>query len=43
MLAKLEGLNVILGMIAVSNVSLSVCLLLCTEAKRTDVFAITAT
>jgi len=43
MLSALDGLNARLGMIAVSNALLSVCLLLCTEAKRTDVFAITAT
>ncbi|KAH3910054.1 hypothetical protein HBI56_128100 [Parastagonospora nodorum] len=43
MLSKLEGLNARLGVIAVSSVMLSVCLLLCTEAKRTDVFATTAT
>lgn len=42
LLVKMESLNGRLGLIAVFNVLISMCLTFCTEARRTDVFAVTA-
>jgi hypothetical protein len=42
LLVKMETLNGKLGIIAAFNVLISICLTLFTEARRTDVFAVTA-
>lgn len=42
LLVKMESLNGRLGLIATFNVIISLCLTLFTEARRTDVFAVTA-
>lgn len=42
LLVKMDSLNGRLGLIAFFNVLTSICLTFCTEARRTDVFAVTA-